>query len=75
MKEIIELFFKYVPLHCRKEETGDIQNPPIITIEVLPEPYALISSDFFSHSGTIDEVVERLKKAIATNTPLENQHG
>ena len=75
MKEILELFLKYIPLHCRKEETGDIQNPPIITIHPLPEPYVLISADFFSHAGTIDEVVERLKEAIATNTPLKNQQG
>jgi hypothetical protein len=75
MKEILELYLKYVPLHCRKHETGDIDNPPILTVEPLPEPLVLISADFFSHSGTIDEMVEKLKEAIATNTPLENQHG
>lgn len=75
MEEIIGLFLKYVPLHCRKEETGDIQKPPIIIIDPLPEPYVLISADFFSHSGTINEMVGKLKEAIASNTPLENQQG
>jgi hypothetical protein len=75
MKEILDLFFKYVPIHCRKHEASDFDNPPIIIIRPLPEPEAVITSDFFSHFGSVDEVVEKLKEAIANNQLLENHHG